>query len=284
MFSWLIYTAFLILINADYKTRRNFAIDGISPAILIIVFGLLGYFILSIRGVMKNMMGLTFLLKCMWMFYMAENEWQKLNRNLTEVGDKSTDIVWMRRLIWLTFLLSISTLCAWFYPSMHIAYDVVAPLICFYIVFKFVNYSLEKMEEICSDSLIVTDNTPSQETPAPVSNNILMLQSKIQAWIEEKRYCRPNITIKDVALEIGTNHNYLSKYLNGHLNVSFQVWLNTLRIEESKTILALEHISIEEVGARVGIPLTYNYSRWFKQVTGQTPSHYRRDLAKGVTH
>ena len=82
---------------------------------------------------------------------------------------------------------------------------------------------------------------------------------------------------KDVALELGTNHNYLSQYINNNLNMTFQVWLNTLRIEESKILLSSnEKISIEEVGIKVGIPQNYNFSRWFKVVTDMTPFQYRR--------
>lgn len=58
--------------------------------------------------------------------------------------------------------------------------------------------------------------------------------------------------------------------------MTFQVWLNTLRIEESKDILANENISIEEVGVRVGIPQSYNFSRWFRIVTETTPYQYRK--------
>ena len=83
-------------------------------------------------------------------------------------------------------------------------------------------------------------------------------------------------SIKEVASQIGTNHNYLSQYLNNSLGTTFQLWLNTLRIEENKTILTSEDISIEEVGIRVGIPESYNFSRWFKVVTGTTPFRYRR--------
>lgn len=53
-----------------------------------------------------------------------------------------------------------------------------------------------------------------------------------------------------MATQIGTNHNYLSKYLNECLGITFQMWLNTLRIEESKQILSTENISIEEVASR----------------------------------
>ena len=85
--------------------------------------------------------------------------------------------------------------------------------------------------------------------------------------------------MKDVAAEIGTNQNYLSTYINTFLEVSFQVWLNTLRIEESKNILITEKISIEEVGIKVGIPQSYNFSRWFRIVTSTTPYQYRKQHA-----
>lgn len=55
------------------------------------------------------------------------------------------------------------------------------------------------------------------------------------------------------------------------------VLLNTLRIEESKNLLTSgEKISIEEVGIRVGIPQSYNFSRWFKAITEMTPYQYRK--------
>ena len=80
-----------------------------------------------------------------------------------------------------------------------------------------------------------------------------------------------------MAEQIGTNQKYFSLYLNDTLEVTFQSWLNTLRIEESKLILANENISVEEVSIKVGIPQSYNFSRWFKVVTGTTPFKYRKE-------
>ena len=99
----------------------------------------------------------------------------------------------------------------------------------------------------------------------------------MENWIANKGFCTPDLNIKDVALEIGTNQNYLSTYLNNHLEMTFQVWLNTLRIEEAKQILTNgEKISIEEVGIQVGFSQSYNFSKWFKTVTGTTPFRYRK--------
>lgn len=35
-------------------------------------------------------------------------------------------------------------------------------------------------------------------------------------------------------------------------------------------------MSIEEIGKRVGILEIYNFSRWFKTITGTTPYQYRK--------
>ena len=126
-----------------------------------------------------------------------------------------------------------------------------------------------------------------EKEPEPVKKEKSQdLASKIsplvEEWVKEKKFCREGLTIKDVAMEMGTNQNYLSQYLNNCLNKTFQVWLNTLRIEESKTLLTSpEKISIEEIGIRVGIPQNYNFSRWFRVVTDMTPFQYRRTHLSG---
>lgn len=209
------------------------------------------------------------------MFYVTEKEWRRVNDELLEEYDESPDIFWMRKLVWLTFALSIGTLCAWYFPVIHIVYDVAAPVTYFYMVLKLVNYYPRKIETMRIAGTPSTGDTAVKEVS--LARNLSMLEPKIKVWVENEKYCRANLSIKEVAMEVGTNHNYLSKYLNSCLNVSFQVWLNTLRIEKSKDLLVSEDISIEEVGVKVGIPLCYNYSRWFKIVTGETPFRYRRN-------
>ena len=103
------------------------------------------------------------------------------------------------------------------------------------------------------------------------------LEPKIELWVAEKKFCRPELTIKKVAEEIGTNYNYLSAHLNRNLGMNFQAWLNTLRVNEGKFLLLSEpRLSIEEIGTMVGFTQNYNFSKWFKLVTGMTPFQYRK--------
>ena len=274
LFSWLNYTAFLFLIKTTHKIRQHFVVDGIVPLLLMLGLGICGLIYPDTQSWVSYLLGAIFLVKCIWMFYTCDKEWCKVYKDLEENYDFSPNILWMRRLVWLTFVLSVLTLIAWYIPALHVIYAVVGPSTHLYMVLKMVNYSPEKICNMRTEKAM-SETEPTNEVVVPKSL-ILLLEPKIQQWIEDKRFCRANLSIKDVALEIGTNHSYLSKYLNSNLNVSFQQWLNTLRIEESKRIFASENLSVEEVGARVGIPLGYNFSRWFKIVTGETPFKYRQ--------
>lgn len=98
----------------------------------------------------------------------------------------------------------------------------------------------------------------------------------LDQWIEAKAYCVPGVTIKSLAKQVGINSNYLSYYFNRTLGVTFQIWLHTLRIEEAKRIIASDpSTKISAVAASVGIPLQYNFSRWFRTFTGMTANTWR---------
>lgn len=278
LFSWLNYTSFLYLIKTEHKIRQHFILDGIIPLVLMTLLGICGLLYVEEQGWISIVFGIIFLAKCVWMFYTCERQWLKIKKDLENNYDTSPNIEWMRRLLRLTLLLSIFTLVAWYIPELQPLYATVGPIVHTYMVLKLVNYNPRKIYEMRDDN---ADSKPTTSKSEPVSQKIVLsLEPKIQQWVEAKMFCTANLSIKDVALQLGTNHSYLSKYLNNTLNVSFQVWLNTLRIEESKRILLTENISIEEVGVKVGIPLSYNFSRWFKAITGETPFKYRQHLNK----
>ena len=150
------------------------------------------------------------------------------------------------------------------------------PIIYAYIVLKIINFAPKKIDAIRKQ------NATEDQQPAIEKKKDFRIEDKIapkiEAWVASKKFCTSDLTIKDVAMDMGTNHNYLSQYLNNHLGVTFQVWLNTLRIEESKVLLTDGNKkSIEEIGLMVGFSQIYNFSRWFRIVTGTTPFRYRKD-------
>ena len=277
LFSWLNYTSFLYIIDSSYTIRKNFIIDGIIPLSAMALTGVLGIFFKELHTALEFVLGAVFIIKSVRMFYVCEREWRKVNKEQQNYYDEAVDIRWMRVLVWITLLLSLCTLVAFYVDAIEIFYCYVAPLVFVYMTFKVVNYLPRKIDNMRQSKM---SKESEKESVPKVANLEDKLKPMVDRWIAEKRYCVANLSIKEVAGQMGTNHNYLSQYLNTKLNMTFQVWLNTLRIEESKRILASENTSIEEVGIRVGIPESYNFSRWFKQVTGTTPFKYRRGEAR----
>lgn len=288
VFSWLNYTAFLYLIDVEFHIRKNFIVDGIIPSMLMVMIGAVGLLATQWQTVCEYALGAVFIIKCIRMFYICEREWRRVNSEQQNYYDKEVDIVWMRILIWITLGLSVCTFAALYIPAVHFVYDYTAPLVYVYMTLKIVNYLPRKIDDMRANNTKEAEkatSTPAEKNPQLKKNGLEgKIGGYVNRWIEEKRYCSPELSIKDVALQIGTNHNYLSQYLNDYLGVTFQMWLNTLRIEESKHILTSENISIEEVGIKVGIPESYNFSRWFKVITGTTPLRYRKEANQGKIH
>ena len=273
LFSWLNYTSFLYIIDSSYTIRKNFIIDGAIPLTAMALTGVLGIFFKELHTALEIALGAVFTIKSARMFYVCEREWRKVNKEQEEFYDEGVDIRWMRLLVWLTLALSLCTLIAFYVKAIEMLYCYVAPLVFVFMTFKVVNYLPRKIDNMRQQK---GESGGEKESAPKVANLEDKLKPLVARWVDEKRYCVANLSIKEVAGQMGTNHNYLSQYLNAKQNMTFQLWLNTLRIEESKRILASENISIEEVGVKVGIPESYNFSRWFKQVTGTTPFKYRR--------
>ena len=176
----------------------------------------------------------------------------------------------------ITFLLSAATLVAFYVPDIHLIYDPSAIAIYVFMTVKMVNYVPKKISRIRQD-YVEEEEEEKREEKEHNHDLKTKLDPIVNEWVQNKGFLHANISIKHVALEMGTNQNYLSRYINSVHEKTFSVWINTLRIEESKKILTENtSLSVEEVGQRVGIPHIYNFSRWFKTITGETPVQYRK--------
>ena len=276
--SWLSFAALLFLLETPRYLVKNFLVDGGVPTTAMLVCGMLGVIMPSSQKWMQIAFGCVFGLKCTYMVYVCLREYFKCLKELDNFYDESPEISWIKNIIYLGAFMSAATIVAFYVPYIHLIYYLSIPVIYTYIVFKVINFAPKKIDAIRKRNLhAMTPAAPAQEK-LPKSNNLAdKIGPSVANWIEKKGFCTPDLNIKDVAQELGTNQNYLSAYLNNHLEMTFQVWLNTLRIEEAKQILTNgDKISIEDVGIKVGFSQSYNFSKWFKTVTGTTPFRYRK--------
>lgn len=276
-FSWLTYSSFLFLIETPRYIIRNFITDGLVPLVLMSISGFAGLLFPSAQKTIMIIFGLIYAAKCIWMLYTCTKEYRKCTNEIENYYDEGPDMKWMYITLILSFILFIGTLWVFYIESLKLIYYIIVPFIFIYLVFKLIGFGTRKIDNIRKKNLYL-ESEPKEEKKERSKDLAEKMGPVVEKWVSEKKFCSEGLNIKEVAMQMGTNHNYLSQYINNELGTTFQIWLNTLRIEESKILLASkEKISIEDIGIRVGIPQNYNFSRWFKIVTGTTPLRFRKD-------
>ena len=110
------------------------------------------------------------------------------------------------------------------------------------------------------------------------------IEEAVQRWemSAQKPYLKEGLVLSDVADELGMNYLQLSYYLNHHLGVNFNSWINRLRIGEAKRLLAEEpQTQISDIAYRSGFSDLTIFSRNFKKEEGITASAFRKKLLQG---
>ena len=93
---------------------------------------------------------------------------------------------------------------------------------------------------------------------------------------------KQDITLKQVAKELGYNEKYLSASLHALTKMNFREFLGSYRIDYAKHLLSdskKSFVRISDVALESGFSSINSFNRCFKAVTGMTPSEYRKQGA-----
>lgn len=287
VFATLNFLGFLYISETSNARIRKVFRGFLLGAAIITTCSIAGAFIEEIAFISRIINISTYGIITCYIFVQSLMEYRKCSNRINSYYSNHTwDISWMHVLLWITFILAMAMIAAFYIYNIRTYIGFASMLFYTYLTFKVLSFvpatidnvrhetSLAETEE--EEHKIEEARTPSVKVMSEYSKKIEPL---LQEWVESGHYMKASITIRDVATEMGTNHNYLSTYLNKVKETSFTTWLNSLRIEKSKEYLSSsERYSIEECGIMVGIPEPYNFSRWFKTITGMTPAAYRKGL------
>jgi YesN/AraC family two-component response regulator len=150
--------------------------------------------------------------------------------------------------------------------------------IIFYLYFaiRYINYLYEFY--LIAPLFESEDKVIEKEEDTIIPLNWSNITEAIEHWVENKGYIVPGITIVAVATELNTNRTYLSNYINTQKEMSFNEWINLLRIEEAKRLIMLQpNTSIAEISETVGYAHISNFGRQFSKITGHSPATWRKD-------
>ncbi len=92
----------------------------------------------------------------------------------------------------------------------------------------------------------------------------------------QKNYTK-NLTMDDVARQVGFSTYYFSRLFKQSFGVSFVDYLTTLRLEAAKNLLRKAGASVKEVCVQVGYSEPNYFARVFKKELGLTPTEYQKN-------
>lgn len=91
----------------------------------------------------------------------------------------------------------------------------------------------------------------------------------------EKNYlCQ--CTLRDAAAAVGYDYAYISKFFKRKINLSFNSYINLLRVSDSRYLLETTEKSITEIKDLCGFQCLRTFNREFYKLSGCTPSEYRK--------
>lgn len=109
---------------------------------------------------------------------------------------------------------------------------------------------------------------------AQKSDGLPPLVAKAVEYIEE--HYNENLTLQQVAEQIGITGGYLSTLFAQNLNRGFVEYLNEVRIEHACIYLQQNYLKTYEIAYKVGFNDEKYFSRVFKKIKGESPAAFRK--------
>lgn len=103
--------------------------------------------------------------------------------------------------------------------------------------------------------------------PSKISNAIHYIQTNLQQ----------DLTVADLAARANQNSDYFSRIFAGHMGERPLAYIQSRRIERAQFLITTTDLSFTEIAEQTGFETLSYFSRIFKNITGQTPSEYKKN-------
>ncbi len=214
----------------------------------------------------------------------AIKHYNKVKRNVDNYysDDTSEAVVWLRYSLYIMLALGFACVLIPYGSAVSDSITMIIAVIALtYVVISMRNYAVHITTIFKVADITTEQETAVNEEPVRRLSNIQIqiIEGRIDEWVKEEKFIKPNITIDDLAEDIRGNRRYVSEYLNDNLNLTFKGWIAQLKIEYSKSLL-LNHpdYTTSQVAEMIGYSRS-NYNKAFAKITGQTPTAYRQTQA-----
>ena len=94
------------------------------------------------------------------------------------------------------------------------------------------------------------------------------------------KHLSENIQVEQLAQLLHLHPNYFIRFFKRNMGLSPIHYVNKKRIDRAKRILETTEDTLTSIGDKVGIRDSYYLSKLFKEMTGYTPTEYRKFMGK----
>ncbi|MHC5249242.1 helix-turn-helix domain-containing protein [Enterococcus sp. LJL90] len=116
------------------------------------------------------------------------------------------------------------------------------------------------------------------ESIQELSNSSISKIDEIIHYINENY--QEDLYLGAISEKFGLTESYLSRLIKEKLDMTFKTYLNNLRVQKAKNIMASSNVLIQEVSEIVGFKNVNSFIRVFKQIEGITPGQFQRKKDK----
>lgn len=129
-------------------------------------------------------------------------------------------------------------------------------------------------------SIAYPDDSDKNETKTSGTDTLAKHFQKINMVMETKQlYRNEDLSLQDVASELGLSEGYISQIIRKTVQKNFTTWGNEFRVSDTERMLSDRNFSnytILAIGLEAGFKSKSAFYASFKQITGLTPSQYRK--------
>jgi transcriptional regulator GlxA family with amidase domain len=106
-----------------------------------------------------------------------------------------------------------------------------------------------------------------------VAYNSGRLLKKMDALLSDEPYMR----LSDIAETIGVDRHTIENAVRSRRRTTFREYRSRLLLQAARKMLDQPHMSVKEIGIRLGYASAASFSRFIFRATGRSPSRLRDD-------
>ena len=237
----------------------------------------------------------------------------KFLKNLQKVyqenysSSNANDLIWCRNLIFgFMFVIAVDIMFSFyqgFFAPLLWKIDIIVSCTMM-LMYSYLGYKVIFQSQILIPDFLIAklDNYDSTPNPVPKDEDVNMqsldknninplaftteqvevLKDKVIKLLEEEKiHLSENLSLGEMAFQVGVTDKKLSELLNKHLNTNFYNLVNEYRVGEVKKRLCDESSSkytLLAIAFESGFQSKASFNRIFKQKTGLSPAEYRKTV------